>query len=209
MPQVIFELLCETKPGERLFVVGSHTTLGCWSPSLTKAELRTVNGRYPLWEGAFDLPAGAAIQFKFVVLTTNAGYIWEAGTSNRDLQVPIGNSDILEVAATYGQMPWSSPGPSFKLPIIKVQRLLEEAARHPGYELDSFCILSGISSSTSVNSQEKGGEHSSNVLADYPEKMNGGNNANAGFSRETSPGSVRPGFSRESSPVQSQREISV
>lgn len=59
--QVELKVECQTKPGQRVVVVGSHPTLGSWDVS--KAwKLKWSDGH--IWKGVLELPAGMCIEFK-------------------------------------------------------------------------------------------------------------------------------------------------
>lgn len=82
---VNFEVLCETKFGESVVVVGSDPVTGAWSPHVSKVKLVTDPGSYPLWRGTVELLRGQQLLYKYVVLSPNA-VCWES-TPNRSAEV--------------------------------------------------------------------------------------------------------------------------
>mmetsp|Transcript_126045 Transcript_126045/g.351214 ORF Transcript_126045/g.351214 Transcript_126045/m.351214 type:complete len:756 (-) Transcript_126045:441-2708(-) len=65
---VVFQVECrETRPGDGVFLIGSHDALGSWSPALAPS-LTTTAETFPSWTSeAIALPVGTPVQFKFVV----------------------------------------------------------------------------------------------------------------------------------------------
>jgi len=65
---VVFKVECrETKPGDGVFVLGSHSSLGDFNPPQA-LRLSTTAAAFPVWTSVpVILPIGTAVSFKFVV----------------------------------------------------------------------------------------------------------------------------------------------
>jgi hypothetical protein len=87
MPQVEFNVQCETIVGESVMVVGSDEKTGSWNPQNSEIKLCTDAASYPYWAGAADLPERFTLSFKFAVLTDVGTARWEDQIDNRSLQV--------------------------------------------------------------------------------------------------------------------------
>eukprot|EP00429_Kryptoperidinium_foliaceum_P066032 CAMPEP_0176058618 /NCGR_PEP_ID=MMETSP0120_2-20121206/29207_1 /TAXON_ID=160619 /ORGANISM="Kryptoperidinium foliaceum, Strain CCMP 1326" /LENGTH=1037 /DNA_ID=CAMNT_0017392147 /DNA_START=62 /DNA_END=3175 /DNA_ORIENTATION=+ len=86
MPEVQFEVKCDTVPGEAVKVVGSDPNIGSWDPKASKVQLSTDAGSYPTWSGSGSVNTGK-LEFKFVVV--NGGNArWESKIENRSAFVP-------------------------------------------------------------------------------------------------------------------------
>lgn len=77
--------------GDRIFVVGNCPALGDWDPA-KGVELRTADDIYPKWSASAELPAGANVEYKYVVLTANGDVFWEDG-ANRAFTVDAQGTD--------------------------------------------------------------------------------------------------------------------
>lgn len=101
MVQVTFRVRCQnTQPGEKVYVVGSGTKLGAWSPD-SALMLSTGPQEFPTWSAAVTVPE-ATLEYKFIVKRDDkkAPVRWEGVEGNRQLCVE-GDSP-LEVFATWG-----------------------------------------------------------------------------------------------------------
>lgn len=101
MVQVTFRVRCQnTQPGEKVYVVGSGTKLGAWSPD-SALMLSTGPQEFPTWSAAVTVPEGT-LEYKFIVKRDDkkAPVRWEGVEGNRQLCVE-GDSP-LEVFATWG-----------------------------------------------------------------------------------------------------------
>ena len=54
-----------TVPGENVFVVGNLAELGSWNTA-NAVPMATSNGVYPRWSATISLPAGAAVEYKYI-----------------------------------------------------------------------------------------------------------------------------------------------
>jgi hypothetical protein len=64
----VFKVRCKsTRPGEAVFVVGSHEALGAWSTAMALA-LTTTADTFPTWQSApIPLLAGMMVEYKFII----------------------------------------------------------------------------------------------------------------------------------------------
>jgi hypothetical protein len=97
---VLFQAVHDgTAFGDSMVVVGNRPELGGWSPQ-SGIPLETTDTLFPSWSGNVKLPAGTAIEFKFVTIRANGAIVWEPGP-NRVLT--IGDDGRSEVyGGTYG-----------------------------------------------------------------------------------------------------------
>jgi len=75
---------CTTVWGESVYVAGNVAALGNWN---TGAAVLLSPTAYPTWTGSVSLPAGQAIQYKFIKKNGTA-VTWEGG-ANRAYPVPV------------------------------------------------------------------------------------------------------------------------
>ena len=77
--------------GQNLYVVGSQTALGSWSPAAGFALTIQGSGANVPWTGTLNLPAGTAIQYKYVKWN-GATASWESAhptaSGNREFSTP-------------------------------------------------------------------------------------------------------------------------
>lgn len=68
MASVIFTLECRaTKPGEAVFITGSHPVIGEWSPEKA-VPMRTTTENFPKWSSPpLPFPPSQAVEFKFLL----------------------------------------------------------------------------------------------------------------------------------------------
>lgn len=85
---VTFNALKTTSYGQTVKIVGSLAALGGWDPAravaLSAASYTAAN---PVWRGTVTLPAGAAVEYKYIVVETDGSVVWEADP-NRAWTVP-------------------------------------------------------------------------------------------------------------------------
>lgn len=97
------EVVCETRFGETVAVVGGDRTLGEWD--LTRAlELQTDSEAFPVWSGSVAVPPPGT-EFKFVVLPP-AGLekvCWEPLACNRRWPPEVSSEGSAVLAATFGE----------------------------------------------------------------------------------------------------------
>ncbi|MET7418670.1 carbohydrate-binding module family 20 domain-containing protein [Dactylosporangium sp. NPDC005555] len=99
-PAVGFSAYAVVAPGERLVLVGNAPALGAWNPA---AGVRLSSATYPQWTAQVRVPAGTAIEYKYVKLAADGTVIWES-RPNRTATVPadgwLSTSDGWEAGAT-------------------------------------------------------------------------------------------------------------
>jgi chitodextrinase len=87
-----------TSFGQNLYVVGNVSALGNWSPGAGFALTIQGSGANVPWSGTVNLPAGAAIQYKYVKWNGSTA-TWESNQSttsgNREFTVPANCSDTI------------------------------------------------------------------------------------------------------------------
>ncbi|KAF7715465.1 Lytic starch monooxygenase [Penicillium ucsense] len=91
---VTFNELATTVYGENIYLVGSTSQLGSWSPS--SAIALSANGytsSNPLWTTTVDLPAGSSFQYKFIRKKSDGSVVWESDP-NRSYTVPTGCTEL-------------------------------------------------------------------------------------------------------------------
>ena len=80
-----------TTLGQNLYVVGNVAALGAWSPGAGFALTIQGSGANVPWTGTVNLPAGAAIQYKYVKWDGSTA-AWESNqattSGNRELTLP-------------------------------------------------------------------------------------------------------------------------
>ncbi|KAH7116432.1 glucoamylase [Dactylonectria macrodidyma] len=85
---VTFKALVVTQLGQTVKIVGSIAHLGNWDPNnaiALNADQYTTSD--PVWEGTVNLPAGQAIQYKYINVASNGAVTWESDP-NRSWTVP-------------------------------------------------------------------------------------------------------------------------
>ena len=88
----------QTKPGEKVVMVGSDPSLGAWS--VDKAlELKTSAADFPQWKGKLVMKLASAAEFKFALKTKEGNAQWENG-GNRKLVTGNGG---MSLEATWGR----------------------------------------------------------------------------------------------------------
>jgi glycosidase len=76
-----------TSPGDYIFLTGSTIELGIWGTTFDTAVGPVLDPNYPNWFLNASLPAGAAVQFKFIKIASNGAVTWENG-ANHQYTVP-------------------------------------------------------------------------------------------------------------------------
>lgn len=85
---VTFNEVKTTTYGQTVKVVGNIAALGSWDTSKAVAlSASSYTSSNPLWKGTITLPAGQAIQYKYIVVNTDGSITWEADP-NRSYTVP-------------------------------------------------------------------------------------------------------------------------
>ncbi|MFJ8441875.1 carbohydrate-binding module family 20 domain-containing protein [Kitasatospora griseola] len=83
-PGASFAVNGTTTPGQNLYVVGDAAALGGWD---TSKALLLGSAAYPVWKLDVALPAGTAIQYKYLRKDAAGNVTWESG-ANRTASVP-------------------------------------------------------------------------------------------------------------------------
>ncbi|MEV6306528.1 S8 family serine peptidase [Actinoplanes sp. NPDC051861] len=85
-----FNVTGETYWGQNVFVTGNIGELGEWDPA--RAVALSAAG-YPVWSGEVSLPAGTAIEFKYLKKNPDGSVTWEQG-ENRSTVTPPGGQYV-------------------------------------------------------------------------------------------------------------------
>lgn len=88
-----------TQWGDTLLVVGSDPALGAWDPG-KGVPMGTSDDMFPNWTARAALPAGAHVEYKFVVRHADGSIAWEPG-ANRTVDVPSTGRSLVRSGA-YG-----------------------------------------------------------------------------------------------------------
>eukprot|EP00882_Tetradesmus_deserticola_P003887 GHRQ01004111.1.p1 GENE.GHRQ01004111.1~~GHRQ01004111.1.p1 ORF type:complete len:251 (+),score=115.78 GHRQ01004111.1:188-940(+) len=89
---VKFHVRYKTDFGQEVFLVGNCSALGDWD---VLQGVRLVWSAGHIWEGSVELPAGAHIQYKYVVRNSDGSVVrWQEG-DNVSLELPGGPAEAL------------------------------------------------------------------------------------------------------------------
>ncbi len=91
--QVNVNVTASTVPGQYVYVTGNTAALGNWDPGLAMP----VDPRsYPVWVNSLNLPAGTAIQYKYIRKNADGSVTWEnlPGGGNRSMTTPASGGSI-------------------------------------------------------------------------------------------------------------------
>jgi len=72
----------ETRPGDRIVVVGSLPQLGMWDPH-RGLTLTTSPRDFPSWSGEVAVARGTSFEYKFVRVSANRDVTWEFGANRK------------------------------------------------------------------------------------------------------------------------------
>ena len=89
-----------TSPGDYIFVSGSTVELGNWGTTFDTAIGPMLDPSYPNWFLNVSLPAGTAVQFKFIKIAANGTVTWENG-ANHQYTVPASGTASVNVNWQY------------------------------------------------------------------------------------------------------------
>ena len=81
---VTFKVNATTSFGENVYLVGSSPLLSNWIPA---SGIKLSPSQYPVWNVTVSLPAGMALEYKYVKRDAGGNVVWEGG-SNRSFAVP-------------------------------------------------------------------------------------------------------------------------
>ena len=85
-----------TNVGDFIFLTGSTVELGNWGTTFDAALGPMLDPNYPNWFLNVSVPAGQAIQFKFIKIAANGTVTWENG-SNHNYTVPTSGTGSVNV----------------------------------------------------------------------------------------------------------------
>ncbi|WP_278247790.1 carbohydrate-binding module family 20 domain-containing protein, partial [Intrasporangium flavum] len=77
------------------YVVGDVAALGAWQPA---QAIKLDPATYPVWRRTVSLPAGTAVQYKYLRKDASGAVTWESG-ANRAATVPA--SGTLQLGDTW------------------------------------------------------------------------------------------------------------
>ena len=81
---VTFKVNATTSFGENIYLVGNSPLLSNWIPA---SGIKLSPGQYPVWNVTVSLPAGTALEYKYVKRDAGGNVVWEGG-GNRSVAVP-------------------------------------------------------------------------------------------------------------------------
>jgi hypothetical protein len=96
--EVVFEVQAVTKPGERVVVTGNVPELGEFEP---QRALPLDGATYPSWSGKIALIPGAKVEYKYVRVSEDGSFTWEATGENRALSVAVQGATIVRDRAAW------------------------------------------------------------------------------------------------------------
>ncbi|MGF1431055.1 caspase, EACC1-associated type [Kitasatospora sp. LaBMicrA B282] len=82
---ISFVVDATTEPGENIWVVGDDGALGGWDVG---EALLLASDDYPLWHVEVGIPAGTAVEYKYVRKDASGAVDWEPRDTNRRAVVP-------------------------------------------------------------------------------------------------------------------------
>lgn len=89
-----------TQTGDYIFLTGNTVELGSWGTTWDLAVGPMLTPNYPNWFLNASVPAGQAIQFKFIKIAANGTVTWENG-SNHTYTVPSSGTGFVNVNWQY------------------------------------------------------------------------------------------------------------
>ncbi|KAJ3501538.1 hypothetical protein NLJ89_g9292 [Agrocybe chaxingu] len=92
---VTFQETATTVWGENIFIVGSLSQLGSWSPA---AAIALSSATYPVWSVTISLPASTTFQYKFIRKQSDGTVIWE---SDPNRQATTGSSGSQTITSSW------------------------------------------------------------------------------------------------------------
>ncbi|WP_437321653.1 glycoside hydrolase family 15 protein [Sorangium sp. So ce385] len=84
---VVFNVTASTVDGQHVYVTGNTAALGNWNTALA---IPVDPRSYPVWTNRVNLPAGSALQYKYLRTNVDGSVTWEnlPGGGNRTLNTP-------------------------------------------------------------------------------------------------------------------------
>ncbi|SEN83219.1 carbohydrate-binding module family 20 domain-containing protein [Actinacidiphila rubida] len=89
-----FAVNATTVVGQNIFVAGDAAALGGWD---TSKAVPLSSASYPVWKADVTIPAGTAIQYKYIRKDSSGAVTWESG-ANRTATVPVSGKIVLNDA---------------------------------------------------------------------------------------------------------------
>ncbi|KAJ3573257.1 hypothetical protein NP233_g2550 [Leucocoprinus birnbaumii] len=88
---VTFTETATTVFGQNIFLAGSLSQLGSWSPD---ASLALSSADYPVWKVTVNLPANTAFEFKFIRKESDGSITWESDPNRQATTLASGTQTI-------------------------------------------------------------------------------------------------------------------
>ncbi|TFK33166.1 glycoside hydrolase [Crucibulum laeve] len=92
---VTFEETATTTLGENIFLTGSISQLGTWTPA---SSIALSPAAYPIWRVTVSLPAGTTFQYKFIRKESDGTVNWE---SDPNRQATVGTSSTQTLTTSW------------------------------------------------------------------------------------------------------------
>ncbi|CAA7263967.1 unnamed protein product [Cyclocybe aegerita] len=92
---VTFQETATTVWGENIFLVGSLSQLGSWTPA---AAIALSSAAYPVWSVTVSLPASTTFQYKFIRKQSDGTVVWE---SDPNRQATTGSSGSQTISSSW------------------------------------------------------------------------------------------------------------
>ncbi|KZP09492.1 carbohydrate-binding module family 20 protein [Athelia psychrophila] len=90
---VTFSVYAITTYGENIFLTGSISQLGDWSPT---TNIPLSSATYPTWTVTVDLPADTAFEYKMIRQETSGAWTWESDPNRSATTVASGSQTIAD-----------------------------------------------------------------------------------------------------------------
>ncbi|MCJ1475364.1 hypothetical protein MMC13_004026 [Lambiella insularis] len=91
---ITFNVIESTNVGETVYLTGSISQLGNWSPAQgVQLSSAHYGGDNDVWFATIILPAGTSFQYKYVKIESGGSVVWEADP-NRSFTVPSGSTGV-------------------------------------------------------------------------------------------------------------------
>ncbi|KAF8751843.1 Alpha-amylase [Rhizoctonia solani] len=88
---VAFRVNAETVYGDNIFLVGSTSQLGAWTPG---SSIPMSSASYPVWSTSVDMIGGTSFSYKYIRKTSNSSVVWESDP-NRIATAPSSGTSTL------------------------------------------------------------------------------------------------------------------
>eukprot|EP00928_Gymnodinium_smaydae_P040897 TRINITY_DN276_c0_g1_i2.p2 TRINITY_DN276_c0_g1~~TRINITY_DN276_c0_g1_i2.p2 ORF type:complete len:762 (+),score=196.42 TRINITY_DN276_c0_g1_i2:47-2287(+) len=151
MTSTVFAVTCnQTRPGELVFVVGSHGGLGAWKPAMA-LPLTTTAAEYPTWSSVpVPLPAGQQCEYKFIIQREDrTGAVrWEDFPGNHILSPEAGK--VIQAMSTWSRAPVTTKVITLDEPRSRAGSTEEQEAEDRKAHEDTLMMMaeSGLAAAT-------------------------------------------------------------